>query len=172
MTLAVEEILPKTVEEACAMIKSVRRKRVADVTLFDLILNASGQHRHLHGVYFVFAAGGGSILYIGRVQSPQFIERFPAHFALGAGCWQNQFLRHHLTATGADDFATAAIRASDCELLLLLSPQCHAAKLEALLIRLLRPSYNKKQPKAGLPTVIPPDSTIQFVLDGNVPPIV
>ena len=142
------------------MIRNAPRKRMADVTLFDLILGDSGPHQHLHGIYLLFAKGGDPILYVGRVRGPQFIERFPAHFALGTGSWQNVFLKHHQAHTGAVDLAAAAVGASDCELLLLLSPPELAAKLEALFIRFLRPAYNRARPNAGLPGAIPSDSTL------------
>jgi hypothetical protein len=141
MTIAIEDILPKTLQDACAMLTEATRKRMADVTLYDLILGPSGRHRHLHGVYLIFSPQNGMPLYIGRVRGPQFIERFPAHFALGKGSWQNVFLKHHQRHIAAVDLEAAAIAASDCELLLLLSPPEMAAKLEALLIRFLHPTY-------------------------------
>ena len=169
MTVTIDDIRAKTIEEAAVIIKSANRKRLADVTIFDLILNVSGQHPYLHGVYMIFSKGGDSILYIGRVQGPQFIERFPSHFALGTRSWQNQFLKHHWRETKTPDLAAAAIGASDCELLLLLSDPLDAARLEALWIRFLRPAYNRTKPTAGLAASFPEGATIESLLETRTP---
>ena len=168
MTIAFEDILQKTVSDACVAISTAPRKKLASVTLFDLILGDSGQHAYLHGVYMIFAQGGEPLLYVGRVHGPQFIERFPAHFALGTGSWQNVFVTRHQEATRAPDLASAAQRAAHCELLLLLSPPMYAARLEALFMRFLQPTYNRRKERAGLPLTISPSSTIASLL--NVPP--
>lgn len=113
----------------------------------------------------LFSQGGHQVLYVGRVQSPQFIERLPAHFALGEGSWQNQFLKHHRDTNSQETLEAAAVRAADCELLLILAPPHQAARLEALLIEVTLPTYNLKKPKAGLPSPIPRDSTLRDVLE-------
>jgi len=115
----------------------------------------------------IFSKGGDSILYVGRVHGPQFIERFPSHFALGTGSWQNQFLKHHWRETKTPNLAAAAMDASDCELLLLLSEPLDAARLEALWIRFLQPAYNRAKPKAGLPTSFPEGATIESLLENR-----
>jgi hypothetical protein len=169
MTIAFEDILQKTVADACVALSTAPRKKLAAVTLFDLILGDSGLHTYLHGVYLIFAQGGDPLLYVGRVHGPQFIERFPAHFALGTGSWQNVFVKRHQEATGAPDLASAAQRAADCELLLLLSPPMYAAKLEALFLRFLGAKYYRRKERAGLPPTISPCSTVASIL--NVSPV-
>lgn len=171
MTITLEALLPETVAGCAAAIRKAAKKRLADVTLFDLILGPEKPHPHHHGAYLVFSPGGDQLLYVGRVQGPQFIERLPAHFALGEGSWQNQFLKHHRNRTSAVSLANAAFGAGNCELLLVLSPPEHAAKLEALLIRAMLPAYNVSQPKSGLPSSISPDLTLQVILKHEALPL-
>ena len=161
MTITLKELLPHRISEFEGIIRAANRKRLGDVTLFDLILNESEAHPHHHGVYLFTSSGGDQILYVGRVKSPQFIERLPSHFALGEDSWQNQFLKHHRKSIGVVSLREAAVAAADCELLLVLAPQGNATELEALLIHVLKPIYNKRLPKVR---PFAPNAALQEIL--------
>lgn len=131
-------------------IYSHERMRLSELTLFDLILDGAKANRYVHGVYFFFDPRIDQLLYVGKVQSPQFIERLPAHLAIGEGSWSNQFLKSHRKRIGVESLESAAIDAKECELLLLLAPPDFSNKIEALLIWALKPIYNRTRPKAGI----------------------
>lgn len=154
MKLVFEDIQDLQIKDLANTFEASPQKALEEVTLYDLILDGSAKLPHLHGVYFFYDSTGGTLLYVGRVKSPQFIERLPSHLALGEGSWSNQFLRTHREKTNAKTLEDAADSARGCQILLLLSPLQCAAKLEALCIRKLNPRYNKTKPKSGLPSVI------------------
>jgi hypothetical protein len=167
MVISIDQIRDKTVKEAAELIKARPRKRLGDLRIFDLILVDDKEHQHVHGVYFFFSGSGNCLLYVGRVQSPQFIERIPAHFAIGEGSWQNRFLKSHREEAGLGSLAAAAADSANCEILLLLAPPEFAAVLEALWIRQLKPKYNKRKPSMPFGGAFTPDWTINEILQGT-----
>lgn len=164
MKITIEEILDIEVGALATTIIKCKKKALEEVTLFDLILDHDRAQKHLHGVYFFFDPSGEKPLYIGKVQSPQFIERLPCHLAIGEGSWSNQFLKSHRDKTNTGSLSSAAHNARNCQILLLLAPPEFAPRLESLCIRLLEPAYNKRNPKSGLPAQLDETASIRSLL--------
>ena len=161
MKITFEDIQDLNVADLAERIAASEKKTLEDVTLFDLILDGDTEQKHVHGVYFFFDTAGEIPLYIGKVQSPQFIERLPCHLAVGEGSWSNQFLKSHRDKTKAASLSAAAVSARKCQILLLLAPPKFTPRLEALCIRQLKPTYNKTKPRSGLPNQIDDGTTIR-----------
>jgi hypothetical protein len=171
MKIKLEDLLDSKVDELVWKIKESDKKALEDVSLFDLILDGDQEQAHVHGVYMFFDPSGKKAVYIGKVQSPQFIERLPCHLAIGEGSWSNQFLKGHRNATSAGSLAETANSARKCKLLLLLASPGSAAKLEALCIKLFvndgHELYNKAKPRAGLPREIDGGLLVRDILSHN-----
>lgn len=139
-----------TVTEAVEMISAAEKRILGHVTLYDLIMPDGVPLEIVHGIYMFFAADNQTCLYVGKVVSPQFIERVPSHLGLRDGSWFNQFLRAHRAQTEADSLSAAAKDAFHCRLLLLPTPHELIANLEKLLIISMKPRYNRRIPRANL----------------------
>ena len=128
-----------------------RKKRLGDVRLFDLILAADLPLASCHGIYCFYSCDPVTCLYVGKVESPQFIERLPSHLSLSDGSWFNQFMRGIRSECAS--FEKAALIARECTLLLIPMPQEFVALAELVLIERLNPKFNKRRPKSGFASV-------------------
>ena len=149
MTITIEDLQSIPIGQIEGALASASKKALKEVTLYDFLLSGDFPLRYVHGVYVFYAEDGQKSLYVGKVEKPQFIERVPAHLAPGRGSWFNGFLRHHSNATSEGDLDKALLTTRDCLLLLVLAPYDIASKLETVLIRELKPSYNSKRPKVN-----------------------
>ena len=150
MTITIEELLLIPIRQIESTLVSASKKKLKEVTLYDLLLNGECPLRYVHGVYVFYAEDGKRCLYVGKVEKPQFIERVPAHLAPGQGSWFNGFLRHHSNATTEGNLDKALLTTRDCHLMLILAPNDIARKLETVMIRELKPAYNRKRPKVNV----------------------
>jgi len=142
--VAFESIQYLTVEQACDAIRNQDKKRVDDLRVLDLIMQKDEALPFVHGLYMFFESDGKSCLYVGRVMSPQFIERVPAHFAISEASWSNQFLKTHKEHSNCASLNSAAVSAKDCQILILPMPHEFIDGAEKLFILFLKPRYNKK----------------------------
>ena len=136
--------------ELSGLVTSTPKKRLDSLCLFDFILYQESELPFVHGIYAFFDTTGEKCLYVGRVLGPQFIERVPAHFAIGNGSRYNQFLRAHKESNDFLNLADAAISARSCQFLLMPMPHALIRRAEELLILLLAPNYNKRIPRNTL----------------------
>lgn len=153
-----------TVAQACDVIRNQQKKRVNDLRIFDLIEQNDEALPFVHGLYMFFDSDGKSCLYVGRVMSPQFIERIPAHFAISEASWQNQFLKAHKEHNDCPSFRAAAVSAKDCQILILPMPHEFIVVGEKLFILFLKPKYNKRRPSADYYGKIPIDIAVSSAM--------
>ncbi len=140
LTLPFSEIAELTVSAACAEVKGARKKRLADVRLFDLVL----QDQPNQGIYFFFAPEPDECcLYVGKNSSMQFIERLGMHFAVAEASWQNHFLKAYKKHHRPQQSLTEALKdAGDCRLLLMPMDDGLAAKAETFFRIFQEPLFN------------------------------
>ncbi len=115
LTLPFSKIAELTVSAACAAVKGAKKKRLADVRLFDLVI----QDQPNQGIYFFFAPDGCTCLYVGKNSSMQFTERLGMHFAVADESWQNHFLKAYKEHHKQQSLTSALAHAGDCRLLLM-----------------------------------------------------
>ncbi len=113
LVLPFSEIRGLCVDEARRKIIGAGKKRLADITLYDLIIPDN------HGIYFFFAPDGATCLYVGKNSSLQFVERMGSHFAVDQTSWHNHFLKYYKAQHKVASLIETAQAVADCRLLLM-----------------------------------------------------
>ena len=164
MIFPYERFSAQTPVDAAESIISADKRILGHVTLYDLIMPDGVPLEIVHGIYVFFAADNRTSLYVGKVVSPQFIERIPSHLGLREGSWFNQFLRAHMNHSNASSLPEAARSAFHCHLVLLPTPHNLIKNLEKLLIVALKPKYNRAIPRANLLNAVLDTDTVSTAL--------
>ena len=159
MIVLPNELEGLTTKDAREFFCKHRKKILSKLSIFDLILQGDKPLPFVHGVYMFFSPED-ICLYVGRVMSPQFVERMPSHFAISEGSRFNQFLKAHQDHNGFATLEDAAISARDCKVLILPMEHGIINKMERLFILLLDPKYNKRKPNKRLYDKITSDMKI------------
>ena len=160
MVVLPEEIEGLTIKEACEVFCEHKKKCLAELSIFDFIIQEDKPLPFVHGIYVFFSSEKNLCLYVGRVMSPQFVERIPAHFAVSEGSWSNQFLKAHREHNDLKTLEDAAVSAKSCKILI--APMEHEVidKMERLFILFLKPKYNKRKPNKHYYDKITPEMKI------------
>ncbi len=165
MILPLSSVEHLSIRDGCAAIAAAPKRRLADVKLFDFIIQDGAPLPGVHGIYFYFAPDGTSCLYVGKNSSQQFIERIPWHFALSDGSWQNHFLKYYRTHNHSESLFEAAKAAGDCQILLM--PVAHelVGKAERFFRVFQQPRFNTLSSGKRLTTAITSEMIVGQVVE-------
>ena len=91
-----------TVESVISLINSSYKKPLAEVSLYDLLLNESTNEALRHGVYMYFN-DKNECLYVGMCSSSHFAHRIGGHFGMSPKYGMNTFLKRAVEMLGLKD---------------------------------------------------------------------
>jgi len=117
-----KELSSITGKEAIDSIKRSPKKRLGEITLYDLIFETKTKAlKSMHGVYLFFSLQN-KCKYVGKCSSRHFITRIPAHLALGDEAWMNTLLKKMMGKTNGNsimDYQKTAKETKEFGLLLI-----------------------------------------------------
>jgi hypothetical protein len=91
-----------SVEAVVSLINSSYKKPLAEVSLYDLLLNESTNEALRHGVYMYFN-DKNECLYVGMCSSSHFVHRIGGHFGMSPKYGMNTFLKRTVEMLGLKD---------------------------------------------------------------------
>ena len=150
------DIKEQKLNKAIEAIKSVKRKPLSELKVFDLLLTPDGTEQIRHGVYLFWNAKG-QVVYVGKNSSYHFVQRIPNHLGLSKNFFDNHLLKRIIKFELKIDysyssFVSAAMYAQNFEISLIPinigTPDTteqegkQITKFEKLLRVKLEPKYN------------------------------
>jgi hypothetical protein len=111
MFYQISEIQDIRVENLQAYCAALTRKKLSDVTLFDLVTLPQS----FGGVY-LFYSSDDICLYVGKASRWPFSGRIPQHFDFREDAWMNSFPKKIVKAQIRHDMRSAVLYALDCKM--------------------------------------------------------
>ena len=165
--LNVSDFEDLTVEAVVSLINSSYKKPLAELSLFDLLLNETTNEALRHGVYMFFN-DKNECLYVGMCSSSHFAHRIGGHFGMSPKYGMNTFLKRTVEMLGLKDrkyegYVEALPKISNYSILIVNANnkgKPFISSLEKLLHIAYKPKLNF--PKGYPSTYIPLDVSSKF----------
>lgn len=137
----------KTGEEALKFLINHDKIKIKDISIKDLISDNNEYYIDGHGLYLFFN-NLNKLLYVGKCQSRNFVERIPDHFSLAEESWMNYLLKKIRDNEKTKDLISAYSKSLNYQLLLIrMKEGSNISGLESYIRRYFRPKYNStKEP--------------------------